>query len=879
MQLLPRLSSLLRNLFDKPRVERDLDAELRVYLEQLTDEKARSGMPLSEARRAALLELGGMEQTKEEVRGIRMGGMVETLFQDLRYGWRTLRKNPGFTAAAIFALALGIGANSAMFSVVYGILLRPLPYADADRVAMVYMHFSPQNAERGTMCIADYLDWRAQNHTFQDPSIYSSRRIDLAGRGEPEQVQGAFVSAGFFSTLGGQPLAGRLFLPGEDAPGSASTAVISESLWRRRFSGSPTAIGQTISVNGSAATIIGVMPGAFRLPRASTEIWTNLKIVPPTRRGPFFYRGIARLKPGVTLAQAQAETNAIGRRIMHENPYYKNLTLPVERLRDSMVGSVRTPLLVLIGAVGLVLLIAVVNVANLMLARATTREREMALRLGLGAGRGRLVRQLLTESVLLAVAGGAAGLAVSYGCIQLLRAWNPGNLPLIEYVQMDARALAFMFAVAVMTGLAFGLAPALQARHVDLNSTLKEGGRGATAGSSGRRTRAALVIAEIALSLMLSVGAGLLLRSLARLERVNGGFAARQQEILVTSISPSDRKYNEPPAVHQMYDRMLERVSHLPGVAAAALSDSLPPDWQADADTFRIEGQVLGFGESNPAVSVAIISPEYFRTMRIPLLKGRFFRDQDRQDSPLVTIVSESFARRFFPNQDPIGKRIKQSGADNDVPFMEIVGVVGDVKYTGLQSDSDETYYMPYRQNYARQMFVVARSPEGAGLSASLRREVQSVDPGVTVTQVETMEQWFTRAVARPQFNTLLLAVFAGIAVLLAAVGIYGIIAYSVAQRTHEIGVRMALGAARGSVLRMVIRQGAGLAAIGVGVGLAGAFVLTRLLSTLLFGVSTTDPLTFLAAAAGLVLIALAASLVPARRATRISPVVALRYE
>jgi len=335
-----------------------------------------------------------------------------------------------------------------------------------------------------------------------------------------------------------------------------------------------------------------------------------------------------------------------------------------------------------------------------------------------------------------------------------------------------------MFAVAVITGLAFGLAPALQARRVDLNSTLKEGGRGATAGSSGRRTRSALVIAEIALSLMLSVGAGLLLRSLARLEQVNGGFAAKQQEILVTSISPSDRRYNEAPALHQMYDRMLERVSHVPGVADAALSDSLPPDFQSDWDTFRIEGQVLGVGESNPAVSVAIISPEYFRTMRIPLLKGRFFTDQDRQDSPWVTIVSDSFARRFFPNQNAIGKRIKQSGADNDVPFMEIVGVVGDVKYTGLQSDSDETYYMPYRQNYARQMFAVARSPEGAGLSASLRREVQSVDPGVTVTQVETMEQWFTRAVARPQFNTLLLAVFAGIAVLLAAVGIYGIIAY-----------------------------------------------------------------------------------------------------
>ncbi len=879
MPLLSRLSSLRRNLLGKPRVERDLDAELRAYLEQLKDEKIRSGMPRSEARRAALLELGGMEQVKEEVRGIRMGTMLETLFQDVRYGVRTLRKNPGFTGAAVLALALGIGANSAMFSVVYGILLRPLPYADADRVAMVYMQFSPQNFERGTMCIADYLDWKAQNHAFQEPSIFSIQRMDLAGMGEPEQVQGALVTAGFFSTLEVRPMAGRVFLPGEDGAGSGSTAVLSESLWRRRFSASRAAIGQTISVNGSAATIIGVMPGAFRFPRANTELWTNLRIVPPARRGPFFYRGVGRLKPGVTIELAQAETNAIGRRIMQENQYYKNLTLPVERLRDSIVGNVRTPLLVLIGAVGLVLLIAVVNVANLMLARATTREREMALRLGLGASRGRLVRQLLTESILLAIAGGVAGLAVSYGSIQLLRSWNPGNLPLIEYVRLDGPALGFMLLTAVITGMAFGLAPALQGQRANLNSTLKEGGRGATAGSTGRHTRAVLAISEIALSLMLTVGAGLLLRSLARLERVTGGFAARPHEILIASVSPSDRKYDEAPAFRRLYDQMLERASVLPGVAAAALSDSLPPDWQSDADTFVIEGQVLGHGELNPAVSVAIISPEYFRTMRIPLLKGRYFTDQDRQDSPPVTIVSDSFARRFFPNQDPIGKRIKQSGPDNQAPFMEIAGVVGDVKYTGLQRDTDAAYYVPYRQNFGRRMFVVARSSQGAALAPALRREVQAADPGVTITQVETMQQAFSRAVARPRFDTLLLAVFAGIAVLLAAVGIYGIIAYSVAQRTHEIGVRMALGAAQGSVLRMVIRQGAGLAAMGVAVGLAGAFALTRLLSTLLFGVSATDPLTFVAAALGLLLVAVAASLVPARRATRISPVDALRYE
>jgi putative ABC transport system permease protein len=881
MPLLRRLFSLRRNLFDKPRVEQDLDEELRAYVEQLADEKARSGLSLAEARRAALLESGGVEQIKAEVREIRIGNMVESVLHDLRYGFRTLSKNPGFAGVVILALALGIGANTTMFSVAYGILIRPLPYPDAGRVALVYMHFSPQNFERGTMCIADYLDWKAQNHAFEEPSIFSSRRMDLVGTGEPEQVQGALVTAGFFPTLQVHPMLGRTFLPGEDRPGANSMAILSESLWRRRFSANPAAIGQAIAVNGVSATIIGVMPDAFRFPRASTELWTNLALVPPTRRGPFFYRGVGRLKSGVTLAQAQRETNAIGQRIMRENPYYRNLTLPVEGLRDAIVGDVRTPVLVLIGAVGLVLLIAMVNVANLMLARATTREGEMALRLSLGAGRARLVRQLLTESLLLSIAGAVAGLLVAYGGIQLLRSWNPGNLPLIEYVQLDGRALGFMLLIALVTGLVCGLAPALQSLRANLNSTLKEGGRGARAGVGGtaRHTRTVLVVSEIALSLMLMVGAGLLLRSLEHLQRVTGGFAAPPREILTIAVSPSDRRYNETPAFRALYEDMLERAHRVPGVEAAALSDSLPPDNQSDADTFMIQGQVLGTGESNPAVSVAIISGDYFRAMRIPLLKGHFFTLQDRQDSAPVTIISDSMARHFFPNRDPLGQRIKQSGPDYKVPYMEVVGVVGDVKYTGLQKDTDDAYYMPYGQNYGRRMFIVVRSTLGAALAPALRRAVQGADPGVTLNQVESMQQTLSQAVALPRFDTVLLGAFAAVALLLAALGIYGIVAYSVAQRTHEIGVRMALGAGQAGVLAMVIRQGAGLALAGILLGLAGAFALTRLLSGLLFGVNATDPITFAAVALGLMAVALFASFIPARRATRVSPVVALRYE
>jgi putative ABC transport system permease protein len=882
MSLLSRLASLRRNIFARPRVERELDDELRAYLDQLADEKRDSGMGAEAARRAARIELGGLEQVKEEVRQVRIGRLINEFFQDIRYAARMLRKNPAFTIAAVLALALGIGANTAMFSVADGILLRPLPYANADRVAIIYMRYFPRNFAFGTLCMHDFLTWKESNRAFEDPSLFRSLLMDIGGTGRvPEQVQGASVTAGFFSTLGVRPLIGRTFAPGEDKPGAGSLAVLSESVWQRRFAATPAILGQVILLNGAPSTVIGVMPDVFRFPQRETEVWNNLRLDPPTRYGPWFYRGVARLKPGVTLQQAQAETNRIGMLMMQQNSFYKRLTLPVLNLRDALMGTTLKPaLLVLAGAVGLVLLIAVVNVANLMLARATVREREMALRLSLGAGRRRLVRQLLTESMLLSGIGGVAGLALAWGSIELIRFWNPGNLPLIDSVRLDGGALGFMVFISMLTGVLFGLAPALTCANTDLNATIQEGGRTPATSRTRGRARAALVVAEIAISLMLLVGAGLLLHSFVNLQSVNGGFSTSPRQILTMLISPGNRKYNETRAGLAFYDEVIRRARNVPGVTAAAVTDSLPPDRQGDADTFGIEGQTLAPGDINPIISDGTVGPNFFQTLGIPSIEGRYFTSHDSPDSAPVAIVSEGFVRRFFPNQDAIGKRIRQSEPALGNKWMEIVGVVGNVKYLGLTVDTDPAYYMPFAQSYGPRMFLVVRTSGGAAsLAGELRRNIQSIDPSVTLAQIGTMEQALALSVSQPRFDTMLLALFAAIALLLAAIGIYGIVAYSVAQRTHEIGVRMALGAAQSDVLRLVLRQSASLAAIGVLLGLSGAFALTRLLKTMLFGVGVTDALTYAAAPLAIVLVFLLATFLPALRATRISPVSALRYE
>ena len=765
---------------------------------------------------------------------------------------------------------------------VYGVLLRPLPYPDSDRVAVIYLRFAPRDVERGTLSLADYLDWKTHNRAFEEPAAFTTgNRVDITGPGDPEQVPGAAVTPGFFSTLRVPPLLGRALNSGEDKPGSARVVVLSETLWARRFGRSQTALGRAIRLNGSQYTVIGVMPAAFQFPRPETELWTNLTVNPPTRRGPFFYRGIARLKPGVMFEQAQAETNAIGRGIEQANRnVYARVSMPVVPLRESLVGNARPALLVIFGAVILVLLIATVNVANLLLARANSREREMSIRFGLGATRARVLRQLLTESVLLALAGGAAGLVVAYLGIQALRAWNPGNLPRVEDIHLDAGVLGFTALLSLITGILFGLAPALQSSRGDLTAALRERAAGANARMGRQRTQGLLVISEIALSLMLLVGAGLLLRSFVALMQVNPGFTTSPRNLVAMRLSLNPAKYSSEQASLGFHERVLERARQLPGVQFAALSNTLPPNREADSDTFVIEGQSLETALTNPSVTVATVSGDYFKALGIPLLQGRYFDERDRLDSPRVTIISASMAMTYFPGRNPLGMRLKQSGPSlSQTPYMEIVGVAGDTKYVGLQGHNAAAYYLPYTQNMDK-LYVVARSAVPAGsLTPMLRREVQQIDPEVVISDAGTIEQAISASVAAPRFRAFLVGVFAALALLLAAIGIYGVIAYSVAQRTHEIGVRMALGAQRRTVLRMILGQSATLLAIGIALGLAGSFALTRTLSALLFGVTATDPLTFAGVSLLLAFVALIASFIPAQRATRIDPVIALRWE
>ncbi len=571
--------------------------------------------------------------------------------------------------------------------------------------------------------------------------------------------------------------------------------------------------------------------------------------------------------------------DVIARRIQQANPTaYANLSFPVVPLRDAMVGKVRQSLLVIFGAVFSLLLIAVVNVANLMLTRATGREREMAVRLSLGAGRGRLLRQLLIESTILALAAGLLGLLLAYGGVQAMRAWNPGDLPRIENVQLNAPVLAFSLFISLLTGVLFGLVPALQASRSDINSSLKDGSRSGTPNAARRRAHDALVVAEIALSLMLLASAGLLVRSFTLLERVNPGFQAPASELLTMRISIAGAKYKDEATGIAYYQRLLDRVRSLPGVTSAAISDALPPDRRGDYDTFNIEGQTWG-QDTNPAITVALTSADYLRTLGIPLLRGRFFNEHDMAGSELVTVISDSMARRYFGGRDPIGQRMRQSQPSFENPWMRIVGIVGEVKYTGLDTAPEPAYYWSYKQNPSSQMYLVVRSPIAATLAASIRAAIHDLDKDVTVTGVDTLQNAIAQSVAQPRFRTGLLAIFAGLAVLLAGIGIYGVVSYGVSQRTHEIGLRMALGAGQSSVLNMVVRQGLKLAAAGVAIGLVGAFIATRSLSALLFTVSPNDPVTFILVSVLLAAIALAASLIPAWRGSRIDPLVALRYE
>lgn len=870
-----RLRSLLRH----SQIERELDEELRFHLEARIQHEIAAGRTPEEARYTALRAMEGMEQHKEECRDMRRMNLIDNLIRDVRYALRTLARSPGFTLVALLALALGIGANTAVFSVVNGVLLRPLPYADPDRLVTIFT--SRPHSERGNASLAEFLDWKAASHSFETLDAVDRSRFTLTGDGEAVQIIGLSVTASFFETLKARPLLGRTFASGEDQPGRDLTVVLSEHLWRRRYGSNPDIVGKTVTLEGRPHTVIGVMPASFEFWQRDVEVWAILPLRPPTRRGPHFLRGLARLRPGITIEQATAGMEMIARNVQRANPKdYSNLRFPVVPLREVVVGDIRPLLWVLSGAVVLVLLIAVSNVANLMLARSTARQREIAVRLSIGAGRGRLVRQFMTESVLLALGGGVLGSALAVSGVNALRRLGPQQLPRLSEIGVDGEVLAFTLLVSLVSAVLFGLAPALGTCTASLSERLKAGGRAGESRSQGR-ARSVLVVAQVTLSILLLIGAGLLVRSFTRLTSVDPGFAAPPNRVLTMLVSLTGPRFETAAARTAFWDELLARVSALPGVEAASISVTVPPDRAAFGDDYEIEGKPLPAGEQHPSVPVPFVSHDYRKTLGIPLLRGRWFDGRDRADTPRVTVISESMARRHFAGENPVGRRMKFGGSTQTAhPYMEIIGVVDDVKYLGLDRDSGAVFYELFFRIPFRDMWLLVRTQGDAQpLAAAVRREIQRFDPNVPIDRVSTMADALAGSVILPRFRALLMAVFAASALLLAAIGIYGVIAYSVAQRTQEIGVRMALGATSVGVVRMILGQGGRLAVVGIALGLGGAAGLTRFLERMLFGVAPSDVMTFVGAALLIGVVAIVACTVPAFRAARVDPVTALRNE
>jgi putative ABC transport system permease protein len=809
---------------------------------------------------------------------------MENLFQDLRYAVRMLFKNPGFTAVAVLTLALGIGANTAIFSVVNTVLLQPLPYKDPDRLMMVWEDDTKRGFPRDTPAAANYIDWRDQNQVFEGMAAIADASFNLTGVGEPERIDGRRVTANLFPLLGVEPGLGRAFTPEEDRPGAGRVVIISHGLWQRRFGSDANIIGSPISLNGESHTVVGVTPPQFQFPAREVELWVPMAFTEreAANRGNHYLEIVARTKPGVTVEQAQAEMTTIAARLEQQYPDQNtDLGAVVVPLHEHVAGDIKPALLILLGAVGFVLLIACANVANLLLARAAVRQKEIAIRIALGASRLRLVRQFLTESVLLAAIGGLVGLALALWGVNLLKAFIPENISQVKALTIDSRVLAFTLLVSLVTGLIFGLAPALQASSFNLNETLKEGGRDSSAGSRGNRIRSLLVIAEVAISLILLIGAGLLINSFVRLSNVDPGF--RTDNLLTMQIVLPVQKYPDRARRSVFYTELVQRIEALPGVRSAAVTNWIPLVRQGDSIGFNIEGRPDPGRGKSPIVVTRVVSPHYFQTMGIRLLQGREFNEQDRSDSPRVIVINETMARRYWPDEDPTGKRITPGPADSRNPddWLTIVGVVNDVRQFELNAEPKPQMYISYIQAgfFAPRHLVVSTQVEPRSLASTVRNTVWEIDKDQPVSNISTMEETLSESIARQRFSTLLLSIFAAVALALAAVGIYGVMSYSVAQRSSEIGLRMALGAQTSDVLKLVIGQGMRLAIVGVMIGLVATFGLTRLIESLLFGVSATDPLTFIVISLLLTTVALMACWIPARRAAKVDPMVALKYE
>ncbi len=804
---------------------------------------------------------------------------METVWQDVRYAARMLARSPGFTAVAVLTLALGIGANTAIFSVVNAVLLRPLPYQDSDRIVTLWQENEKLRILE-EVSPPDFLDWQERSRSFEAMALIQPYGLDYAGDGEPESFRASLVSEGFFQVLGVRPYAGRPFSAQEFRPGTSNVVVLSYGLWQRKFGGDPAIVGRVLRLDEQPHSVVGIMPAEFQFP-SKQEIWAPRVLTEQDRqlRGHNYYTAIARLKPGATLEQAQAEMRAIGAQLAREYPRTNaDFTVGVLPLVDHLVGELRPALLVLLAAVGFVLLIACANVANLLIARGAERQSEFAVRAALGAGRWRLIRQMLTESVLLALMAAAGGILLAFWGIDAIRTLGPTDFPRLHNVGVDATVLSFTLGLSLLTALAFGLSPGWFLSALGNRQSLREGGRTATAGSFSGVVRRALVVTQVALALVTLVGAGLLARSFFSLLNVELGF--QPARVLALQVFVYGNKYPTNQERLQFLESTLERLSTMPGVEAAGAASFLPfVDAQIDIDTkYTISGHPVPPEEEAPTVNVTVVSPGYFRTMQIPLVRGRLFSEGDTADAEAVILINDELARRHWPAGDPLGQEMTLRFGGSKPRRM--VGVVGSVRHNGLQGSRLPEVFLPLRQNpFGSMTLLVRTSQDPVALAPTIQQQIWAVDKDMPIWSMATLDQLISDSVAVRRFQVALIAVSSGMALVLAAVGIYGVISLLTAQRRHEIGIRMALGAQRDDILSLVVRQGMSLALLGLALGTVSAAVLTRFLSSLLFGVTPTDPLTFATAALVLGAIALVASWLPARRATKVDPMTALRYE
>ena len=883
---------LIRNLFRRAEVERELDEELGAYIDLLVAEKLKAGMTLDAARRAARVEAGGVEQIKEEVRDVRKGALVETTVRDLKYGLRLLKRSPGFATLAVLTIALGIGANSAIFSVINGVVRKPLAYPDSDRLMFITSQFRNMKFDRFWVSPPEYHEFKELNKSFAAVGAYTTGAMNVSDAQQPERVNAVFLTASMFKVLGVSPMRGTVFTDEHDVPNADPVVLMSYELWQRSFGGDPAIVGKRVDIQGRKRTVLGIMPPGFDLHDARAQLWVPLGLDAANRtqqRGSHYLYLVGRLRPGVNETQAKAELEGLlrtwGQVAANHVPNDSTHRMGMVSLRDDVIGNVKKALWVLQGAVFLVLLIACANVANLLLARAESRHKEFAVRTALGAGRGRILRQFMAEGLVLSVLGGILGLALAYWGLKALLAANPQSIPRSAEITLDPMVLGFTFSIAVLTGLIFGLAPLLHVGDKAVSQAIKEGGLRTTANAGRNRVRRGLVVAEMALAVTLVIGAGLLIRSFANLTSVDAGF--NPAERVTFGLVMPQASYPDSQRRVAFHHELKQKLQQIPGVEAVSAMQGLPPFRQLNANDVDFEDYTFTPGSDGPIENVDFyqyVTADYFETMGIGLKEGRAFNAGDASGARVV-VVNEALAKRFYPKQSIIGKRLNPFLSSDTTKFT-VVGVVKDVKQAGLEAPAGTELYFFYDQlpryvGFAPgQMNVVMKSTRPlAALAPAIRRAVREMDPSMPIVQLRSMEDVIGASVTRQRFLSLLLGIFAVVALTLAAIGTYGILSYMVTERQREIGIRMALGAGQSQVVGLVLRQGLTIAGLGIGIGMLGALWLSRLTSTLLFGVSPSDVPTYVGVAALIAAVATVACLVPTRRATRVDPLEAIRAD